>query len=305
MPFLTFQKVKSHRALRQAIRVVEEIRTLNEPIPQETMTSRKDARLKILIKELTTGLSLLRADDDEIKSLGLIKSSCMTKLIGFDLRDHSHTEMKRRTEPLKGVLEELRNTEAFQTPESIEWMERFQDAIEIYEQTDSSLGQEYLNSAQFKYESLLLQYYTKPEDPKGPHISRTLDQYYYSALPNTTYRDMDQVVRRYQAKRSCKVRKKVESTATGTKNKKKPKRKGLPKRKLEEFKYHEEDPETKIGMVDQLWLWIIDDSKDWVTESGYSANRTTFLETVITCFPQSSGPDGESSQPDSSAEKPG
>lgn len=72
---------------------------------------------------------------------------------------------------------------------------KFSDAIDLYKQT--FLGTEGLDSEHFKYESLLLQYYTKPEDPKGLHISRTLDQYYYSALSDTTRRDIDQVVRRY------------------------------------------------------------------------------------------------------------
>jgi hypothetical protein len=54
------------------------------------------------------------------------------------------------------------------------------------------------------------------------HESRTLDQYYYSCLPNTDHRDDDQVVTRYF------------------------KLKGGVKRRM--------------LRVDQLWLWVIDES---------------------------------------------
>ena len=59
------------------------------------------------------------------------------------------------------------------------------------------------------------------------HPRRTLDQYYFSTLKDTTARDKDQVVYR-----------------------------GTRTRTLENDDSHE----PRIVMVDQLWLWILDDS---------------------------------------------
>lgn len=59
------------------------------------------------------------------------------------------------------------------------------------------------------------------------HPRRTLDQYYFSTLKDTILRDKDQVVYR------------------GTKT-----------RSFEGSSWHE----PQIVMVDQLWLWILDDS---------------------------------------------
>lgn len=54
------------------------------------------------------------------------------------------------------------------------------------------------------------------------HVRRTLDQYYFLTLDNTSERDRDQVV--YRGTRS------LSST-------------------------------TRVVMVDQLWMWILDDSR--------------------------------------------
>ena len=67
-------------------------------------------------------------------------------------------------------------------------------------------------------DEMLIQAYLK--STPNLHIRRTLDQFYYHAI-NTEYRDMDQVVYRY------------------TRGKGK-------------------DTDTKLVMVDQLWLWILD-----------------------------------------------
>ena len=56
-------------------------------------------------------------------------------------------------------------------------------------------------------------------------------------------------------------------------------------------------------MVDQLWLWIIDESKHRALNRRYSANYRTFLETVITCFPQIFAPESENRQPADSRPK--
>jgi hypothetical protein len=64
---------------------------------------------------------------------------------------------------------------------------------------------------------------------KTLHESRTLDQFYYHSLENTTQRDEDQVVTRY----INKIKKETPLNSNG---------------------------ETAILRVDQVWLWVIDDS---------------------------------------------
>lgn len=70
--------------------------------------------------------------------------------------------------------------------------------------------------------------YTRLEEQyqdKILHGSRTLDQFYYYSLPNTDYRDATQVVTKY----------------------------------IEERNESEKELKT-ILKVDQLWLWVIDES---------------------------------------------
>ena len=66
----------------------------------------------------------------------------------------------------------------------------------------------------------LLRDHVKAEPPL--HIRRTLHQYYFATLDDTSQRDKDQVVHR--------------GTKSGRSN-------------------------TRVVMVDQLWLWILDDSR--------------------------------------------
>lgn len=71
----------------------------------------------------------------------------------------------------------------------------------------------------------LLHAYLRPSKPgeiPPLQLRRTLDQYYYTHLANTSDRDGDQVVLRYTQQTS---------------------------------------PEPKIFMVDQLWLWVLNDGK--------------------------------------------
>lgn len=72
---------------------------------------------------------------------------------------------------------------------------------------------------------ILIEGYLKPGVEEGDvpplQIRRTLDHYYYSHLESTSRRDSDQVVQRYTSK------------------------------------FIDVDP--KMFMVDQLWLWILDD----------------------------------------------
>ncbi len=75
----------------------------------------------------------------------------------------------------------------------------------------------------YEADERLLRDHVKADPPL--HIRRTLDQYYFATLDDTSQRDKDQVVYR--------------GTKAG--------------RSL-----HSHD--TRVVMVDQLWLWILDDS---------------------------------------------
>ncbi|PGH07632.1 hypothetical protein GX51_01641 [Blastomyces parvus] len=81
------------------------------------------------------------------------------------------------------------------------------------------------------FDEHLVKGYLSPLNPADSplHLRRTLDQYFYTHLTNTAVRDSGQVVYRYTAKNST---------------------------------------EPKIFMVDQLWLWILND------------------DTIISCIPQ-------------------
>lgn len=63
----------------------------------------------------------------------------------------------------------------------------------------------------------------------GLHVPRTLDQFYYHSLGDTDRRDGDQVIYRQQ-------------------------KKGLKKTRTNPTQY-------MICMVNQLWLWVVDDGK--------------------------------------------
>ncbi|MCJ1426325.1 hypothetical protein MMC29_004228 [Sticta canariensis] len=84
------------------------------------------------------------------------------------------------------------------------------------------------------------------------HIRRTLDQYYYHTMKDTTERDEDQVVYRYAKK------------------------------------MWPDDHESvhNILMVDQLWLWILDGGKLFDCSRLMKPSKTPSTDTVITSFPQ-------------------
>jgi len=72
-----------------------------------------------------------------------------------------------------------------------------------------------------KYKKLIQAYLNEEEEDDHPlHIRRTLDQYYYTTLQNTTALDKDQVVSRH-------------------------------------FERHWAKDEKVVMMVDQLWLWVL------------------------------------------------
>jgi hypothetical protein len=98
-----------------------------------------------------------------------------------------------------------------------------------------------LASARKKHRRLardgLLRSYLYPRNPgkceKCLHPTRTLEQYYYYALPDTQKRDRGQVI-------YCHQKEKREENGVGPTD-----------QEMEEF---------QICMVDQLWLWVGDDS---------------------------------------------
>ncbi|KAL2063543.1 hypothetical protein VTL71DRAFT_5348 [Oculimacula yallundae] len=94
----------------------------------------------------------------------------------------------------------------------------------------------------------LIMGYLFPTNPGEIHPlqpRRTLDQYFYTHLESTSQRDADQVVYRYTA----------------------------------------ESKEPKIFMVDQLWLWILNEGKQTVDIFTSKLTRIC-LDIVISCFPQ-------------------
>lgn len=80
------------------------------------------------------------------------------------------------------------------------------------------------------------------KDPsKRPYGRMTLDQYYYTTIPDSTDRDHDQVLSRYLAWQEFKYFMDNEMVATEV--------------------FEEAGKSIKIFAVDQLWLWIVDESK--------------------------------------------
>lgn len=240
LPFLTFQSVKTQRKLRQAVRLAEEIQSkqpeslvedtgsLEERAAAETrrlQMARSDAGGTILAKEISAGFEILQGNtkeherfDDvvsyhEVGNPGGVQQIDISRTIG-PLKEYLTTSLDRFLGGNSGSNETNKN---YNSPDILEWLEKLEDALAIYEQTQQPSS---------KYEALL-EHYLRPEQAKGLHTSRTIDQFYYSSLSDTCRRDMDQVVRRYQA------------------------------RKFEESRHDN----FQMGMVEQLWLWVIDDSK--------------------------------------------
>lgn len=96
------------------------------------------------------------------------------------------------------------------------------------------------------------------------HDSLTLDQYYYVSLKDTAKRDRDQVLWRFMEVEKEKLRIEEE--------RKQPTHKREVHTRLEhrvndtQFQNLEREIETGVGatqilIVNQLWLWILDDSK--------------------------------------------
>ncbi|KAJ5723262.1 hypothetical protein N7488_001297 [Penicillium malachiteum] len=137
------------------------------------------------------------------------------------------------------------------------------------------------------------------------HESRTLDQYFYSSLPDTVRRDADQVILRYQARKRC-LDEEEHASEKGSSAGQNPSlpapgptnnpTNSIPQSSNKETEKPQADDvntiylryqeKFKLCMVDQLWLWVLDDSKNLYYESGnILCEAETSLETIITCFP--------------------
>jgi hypothetical protein len=91
------------------------------------------------------------------------------------------------------------------------------------------------------------------------HVSRTLDQSYYETMENTAIRDRDQVVYRYTKGKYFHTQNVIiddqewvvgpSSSTTQAEN-------GVPYK----LRGREEETIAKLLMVNQLWLWKIDNS---------------------------------------------
>lgn len=257
MPFLTFQTVKSHRALRQAIRlagVVEELKSEGRDRVSLDKQVRLEARQNILQSEIYEGLILLHdsgsADFEKLNEIAERPVSEKMKESG-DVKwlkklEHFHESVRRTT---------------FTSSQILEWLERFLDAIEIAQR---AWNDDKINTHHMEKQELLMEYYLKPNDADGLHTSRTLDQYYYSALADTSRRDVDQVARRYQARRVAEWKKESPHTTTSSSkarveeirasrkalkwNKKKAKT-PIDKNKNNQGTKWVDDPDAKIAMV--------------------------------------------------------
>jgi hypothetical protein len=87
----------------------------------------------------------------------------------------------------------------------------------------------------------------KPGEAPPLQLRRTLDQYFYTHLASTSDRDNDQVV----------------------------------------YRYTRRNPEPKMFMVDQLWLWILNEGIVFFSEfDKFFALADWILDTVISCCPQ-------------------
>jgi hypothetical protein len=127
----------------------------------------------------------------------------------------------------------------------------------------------------------ILRAFLHPTNDRCLHIRRTLDQYYYSTLPDADERTVDQVVYKFAKKQHNKqieeaARAKEEEKKRATERRERSKwemsesslgsSRSFPRRGMEFEDPEEEDKKRvdvswdppKVMMVNQLWMWIID-----------------------------------------------
>jgi hypothetical protein len=266
VPFLTVRSVKSHRKLRQAVQLAEVLHYQSIEINAHKQGAKfhddiHRTRFEILENAILDGITILN------KTIATKKDEPMP--LTTELLDHLKT-LKKALEPpsgsvttssrLKPELHSLREklkatrTETF-TSNMLEWQEKFEDALDIVQNAKTSnTNEKGLSALGLSETEGLILGYLGSQDSKGIHVTRTIDQYYYPSLLDTSWRDIDQVVRRYQTKKSKEN--KLNNDNAGLKNtsSKSCKRNGGI------YGAYDGDLNFQMVMVDQLWVWIIDDS---------------------------------------------
>lgn len=276
MPFLTFQTVKSHRTLRQTIRLARAVEKLKKSQGGDKASSldeedkiRQEARYEMLQDEIYEGLILLH--DSGSVHFDRLNNITENPVLDRMKKEDGVVWLESLKKDVYGII---RGTTNSASPQTLEWLERFLDAIEIVYRGAVNVTKP--DPLSMDKQELLMEHYIKPNDVDGLHVSRTLDQYYYSALADTSRRDVDQVARRYQARRVAEWPKETIKTKSSSlrdrvtklrESRKFPKKlktrdKGSTENNKRSDKIEwEDDPGAKIAMVDQLWLWIVDDGK--------------------------------------------
>lgn len=142
-----------------------------------------------------------------------------------------------------------------------------------------------------------------PENDRCLHIRRTLDQFYYSTLPQALAdeRTIDQVVYRFamkqqqkhleEARQSERKISKITEEEPGKasfddRDSLKSQKIQIIEREFREQQKRNEEPPwdpPKIMMVNQLWMWVIDGGK--FSDCCHIIELTQILDTVVTSFP--------------------
>jgi hypothetical protein len=258
--------VRNHRELRQAVRLAEqlhsdsiEIDTDEECTKLNTDISR--TRFEILKNTILDGIKVLknaiatRKKDEPMPATTDLLNQLQTLQKELEMSTGSNTTSSKLEPELHSLRESLRATRVETiTSNMLEWQEKFQDALDIARNTKTN-NTIRKNEKGFwalglsEIEALILGY-LRSQKPKGIHVTRTIDQYYYPSLLDTSWRDIDQVVRRYQTK---KLKKNDDTSGEDTSSK-------SCKENGRIYGAHASIPDFQMVMVDQLWVWIIDDS---------------------------------------------
>ncbi|OAP61529.1 hypothetical protein AYL99_03732 [Fonsecaea erecta] len=304
LPFVTSESVQGQKQWRNAIRMVKEAQRRPDPHNPD-YSELKKAILSLSISEARIQLSkeknrprgvtspfnsacvrALSEVEDAINNIHDKAAPAPKQLISDPMSPSGGPEkakLDNKQECLDKAINQLKNGfKEYLSLSVFSCLESLQEAVEIYS-----------GNLETVKETKLLQCYlglSDEDDVKTHHlhVPRTLDQYYYSSLPDTRRRDVDQVVRRYQKDKWSRLRGdenqpdkqsqpdnqnvslfrrildllRSKSSGSGGKNT------GSDSASSPEKRTPDVDSQDfRMCMVDQLWLWIIDD------------------ETIITCFP--------------------
>lgn len=280
MPFLTFQTVEEQRKRRQKVRQLEsesltaesedDPATVTEPTGhiKETIKKLADAALKIMERP---------GSDPNIKKLSQQAIRCITgdsKYViknsyeAMELLKHhldSTDEGKSSSTARKSSLgrSSVHSKKRVSTTDMLEAIEYFIDAFSLAENPAKEM-----TTAKKSLPPASLSDKKGGPQPRQRHESRTLDQYFYTSLPDTVRRDADQVIRRYQMRKRSARKFSPKDRATSVPRGENDNEDALPGPMNGDR--CTEDPQTagldfqenfKLCMVDQLWLWVLDESK--------------------------------------------